>query len=651
MKFLLKNKRLFSCRKVVVLLLLTLLCGVFFGFYKPKTVNASADSYDSISVNAYSVDMTLQKDRKVVVKEVISVTFLQLGLSMFYRSLPTERTRYFDITATCEDNDKFTYYVIDNPDISGFIDVCCEGNTFKGQTWTYTINYTMEAGVDMGDDIFIDVIGFGWPVALHNVTAKVTLPAEYVKYTVYSGAYGASGNEADVTYNWLDKQTIEFTSNELKVVYNDSYEENMAEGISLGVQLPKGAVDSYAQTRWNTKNIGWICLAGVLTVVLSVALYLLLPKKQDLITTVNVSAPDEMDPMQMGKWLDGTIDNEDITSMIYYFAHKGYLKIDFSNTDNPVLLQKVQYLPESESKHAKTLFFGLFNGAKKVKNDDPFAETFYGKVSVKELQYVFYEYVDDAKKQIPTVKMYKNSSKLFYLLGGIIGILFTFLTVMFISKNIGGGYFSATGLISVFPVALLWVLGYIAENYSYKWKNGARWGMRIAKIVVAVLSSILFVAFFVTHFMTEWEKLIVCLVLFACTFSTQNLLARKQSYLQTLGHIVGFRDFILVTEEDKIKFMLEDNPELYYKVLPYAQVLGVTNEWEGKFKNITLEPPTWYVGNYTLFDYMLIDRYMTRAFVTAMARPQPKGTGVSGGGGHFGGFGGGGFGGGGGGAR
>ena len=112
---------------------------------------------------------------------------------------------------------------------------------------------------------------------------------------------------------------------------------------------------------------------------------------------------------------------------------------------------------------------------------------------------------------------------------------------------------------------------------------------------------------------------------------------------------------VLVRGSRYTKKMLEENPELYYKVLPYAQVLGVTDEWENKFVGILLKPPYWYVGpRMTAFDYVIINRSMRRSFATAMMRPQPKGgstVGRSGGGGSFGGFGGGGFGGGGFGAR
>ena len=156
--------------------------------------------------------------------------------------------------------------------------------------------------------------------------------------------------------------------------------------------------------------------------------------------------------------------------------------------------------------------------------------------------------------------------------------------------------------------------------------------------------------------MTEYEKIVLCIGIFLACFLTQGALSYTEKYLSVLGDILGFKDFIVMTEEDKIKFMLEENPALYYHVLPYAQVLGVTKEWEDKFRRLTLQPPSWYEGpRMTVFDYYILDRYLTRSMVSAMARAAAsaasKTVGKSGGGGSFGGFGGGGFGGGGGGAR
>ena len=94
--------------------------------------------------------------------------------------------------------------------------------------------------------------------------------------------------------------------------------------------------------------------------------------------------------------------------------------------------------------------------------------------------------------------------------------------------------------------------------------------------------------------------------------------------------------------------MIDENPAYYYKVLPYAQVMGVSDVWESKFKGIDLQPPAWASGyNYTLFDYMLFTALMRNTWrgVSKAFVPPPSRSGRSGGGGGFhigGGFGGGG---------
>ena len=99
--------------------------------------------------------------------------------------------------------------------------------------------------------------------------------------------------------------------------------------------------------------------------------------------------------------------------------------------------------------------------------------------------------------------------------------------------------------------------------------------------------------------------------------------------------------------------LLEQDPEFYYNILPYAQVLGVSDIWEEKFKDIKMDPPAWAIApNNTLFDFVVFNaalRGATRSMSTAfVSRPSSAGTsggGRFGGGGGFrggGGFGGGG---------
>ena len=617
-------------------------------------ITASAYGGDLIAVDKYTVDMQVHTNRKVSVTEQVTVTFLQSGLSMFYRSLPTVGCIYEGFSASCAGNEAFYFEVADNPDVSGFIDVNCIGGVAKGRTWTYTISYTMLQGVENEDGMIIDVIGYGWSVPLHNVTATVHFPEAVTSAEVYVGHYGT-----DKTYPFTlssDKKTLTVTADSLKLGYNSTYAEWMAEGITVDFAFNAGVLDSYADTRIFTENI-WKLLVGALVCTGLGILLFVTKKKRDIVTIISVKPPKGMSPMQMGKILDGSVDNADVTSMVYYFAHKGYLKIDLSDEDDPELIRVVKALPESAPQYEKTLFNGLFAQGeyKLVEGKDGRKEVYT--VSISKLSGKFYEAMQAAKMQVRSPKpMYERSSCFLYAIGQLLGGVFAAVAAYLMGKRLGGGYVYFAGLFLFIPLILNLFLGIVKENYRYKWSAIKRLGIFLAEVSIALLFTGIFILAFANHIMTGWEKFVLCIGAFAPAFLTQNILVRTQTYCDTLGEILGFKDFIVVTEEDKIKFMLEDNPELYYEVLPYAQVLGVTDEWEKKFAKITLQPPTWYVGNMSFFDYLILRRCMsialTRSFAE-MARKAHGGghIGRSGGGGGFGGFGGGGFGGGGGGAR
>lgn len=615
-----------------------------------SAITASADSGDLIEVQSYTVDMTVRTDRRVEVVEHIRVKFLDFGRTMFYRSLPTDGCKYENITAKCAGNDEFYYNVVMDYDTLEFIEVNCVGGADMGNVWTYEISYTMLQGVKSENGMTIDVVGFGWSVPLHDVTASVHFPVAIQESDakVYVGGYGES---KEYDYELLDGgKTLTVRAERLELVYNDYYEESMAKGITVDFELGAGVLDGYADTRMFTEDIGALLLAACACIAVGVVIFATRPKRE-IVTVVSVKPPRDMDPMLMGKILDGTVDNEDVTSMIYYFAHKGYLKIDLTDEDDPLLIRVVERLPDDVPAYEKTLFKGLFEEGSLD------TETGFWTVRVSQLVMKFYEAVQSAKAQVRSPKpMYEKKSVFLFVLGGLLGGVFAFLATFLMGRKLGGGFFCPFGGGFFVPIAIILLLGWVREKYRYKWKPSKRRGMFIAQVAIAAVCALIFTAFFAECLMTEWESAALCLGAFLPAFFTQGVLVRTEKYLETLGEILGFKEFIIVTEEDKIEFMLAENPELYYEVLPYAQVLGVTDEWEKKFAKITLQPPTWYEGNISVFDYLILHRCMTGAMMRSMtkAAQQARGgghVGRSGGGGGFGGFGGGGFGGGGGGAR
>ncbi len=123
---------------------------------------------------------------------------------------------------------------------------------------------------------------------------------------------------------------------------------------------------------------------------------------------------------------------------------------------------------------------------------------------------------------------------------------------------------------------------------------------------------------------------------------------------QVKENIQGFKWFLSVTEEERIKFhnAPEKKPEQFEKFLPYAMVLGVEKQWAGQFADLYRQPPGWYEGNFSTFSALVfvsaLSNMNTNMTSTLSSRPSSAGGGSSGFGG--GGFSGGGFGGGGGGS-
>ena len=128
-----------------------------------------------------------------------------------------------------------------------------------------------------------------------------------------------------------------------------------------------------------------------------------------------------------------------------------------------------------------------------------------------------------------------------------------------------------------------------------------------------------------------------------------NMRKRSEYGNELLGRIVGLKDFITTAEKDRLDMLVKENPTIFYDILPYAYAFGITAIWSEHFKNLTMEPCSWYTsyGTQPNFYYMTsnINRSMTRfkSDATYIPPTEKSSGGFSSGGG--GGFSGGGFGG------
>jgi uncharacterized membrane protein len=118
--------------------------------------------------------------------------------------------------------------------------------------------------------------------------------------------------------------------------------------------------------------------------------------------------------------------------------------------------------------------------------------------------------------------------------------------------------------------------------------------------------------------------------------------------------ILGFKEFVERVDADRLERMGGRSVDRFEKVLPYAIVLGVADQWADAFAGIYTEPPSWYhsprygAGFAPRLFVSDLGRSLGTMGQTMSSAPRSSGSGSSGFGG--GGFSGGGFGGGGGGS-
>lgn len=70
--------------------------------------------------------------------------------------------------------------------------------------------------------------------------------------------------------------------------------------------------------------------------------------------------------------------------------------------------------------------------------------------------------------------------------------------------------------------------------------------------------------------------------------------ARTIKGVQALKRSQGFVNFINTAEARRIALIVNEDPEVFGRLLPYAMVLGVADKWADEFHAVLKEPPVWY---------------------------------------------------------
>lgn len=77
------------------------------------------------------------------------------------------------------------------------------------------------------------------------------------------------------------------------------------------------------------------------------------------------------------------------------------------------------------------------------------------------------------------------------------------------------------------------------------------------------------------------------------------------------AQVNGFVKYIKTAREDELKEMVMEHPTMFFDILPYTYIFGISKLWINKFSNIEIEKPEWYTGN--VYSAMAFGQITTRS--------------------------------------
>ena len=507
---------------------------------------------------------------------------------------------------------------------------------------SYRISYSYDPGEDgtsILDEVYYNLIPDDWDAPIAAGAFTVTLPKSFdtqkVEFT--GGRYGG-----------VDTGLVDWSVSGNTISGQLTRSLSPGEGITLRVNLPDGY---FVGVR---TDLGLVVLLYAITLAAGAAgifLWFKLGRDEKLVPTIEFYPPEGLTSADVGYIIDGYSDNEDLISLIIYWASKGYLKIE--ETDPGFVLYKLQELPMDAKSYENILFQGLFHSRDSV--------------SDKELEEKFHSTLESSKTQLKDYFQSSKSRLIFTRSSQVARVLASLIAIVPIAAlALLGSYIKVVSELWFVPVALfavLFLVSLILMMVTYdRWNSqssGKRLGLFGGSCVLCGVS-LLFLMCYGVYIVSMPAATLLCigasvlLALLAVVMKKHT--PQGQAWTEK---ILGLREFIETAELDRINTLVEENPEYFYSVLPFAYVLGLTDKWAKQFESIAVPPPTWYVSSdpHSVYTTMWMVRRLNRCtrsmahVMTSVPPPPPsarssnRGSGRSG---RSGGFSGGGHGGGGG---
>ena len=579
----------FSFNRQLPLLLLAIVTLFLF----PHQVEASG--YD-LEISELDISMDIMEDNSYRIVEKITVQFNRSDMHGIFRDIPA-RT-YFGKPVKIQDVDVVGHQFQSSREGDYLSLRIGDPNEYSNPIEYYTINYVYNIGDDLNDEmdeLYFNLVGDQWEIPIHRTLFTINMPKDFNPDDInFTAGYTGS------TF----RPQVEYTVNGTRI--SGEYRETISPGQALTIALPLDE-GYYSQVQPDGDGIrtftkSYIALFPLL---LFGAFGLLFKYGRDdpIYPTVEFYPPEDLTPAEIGYIYDNRIDPYDLTSMLIYWADKGYLRIIeeeeeegliFKKKKTTLKLEKLKALPAGTKRFESVYFNDLFNtyAIDNVVDIDQLKESFY--ITLGAVKSDLMNSFDNRR--------FLSRSGFFASLGmsfiGMVAFVLVFLGIF----NEMNPY--SPGLVTAFAVIGGILLGgflsgsatlfaSVKTKLPYERFKTIMAGIFTALVPLAIAILILFIAEARTIYLIGFAIGIVIIYL------SPKAHKRTPQGVKWMQHLLGLKNFIEKAERDRIKQLVDEDPEYFYHILPYAMVLGVTDQWAKNFEGIAMRNPDWYQTNST----------------------------------------------------
>ncbi len=591
-----KTFRLRAARRAFAIVLLSVFATAF--CLMPQEARAAGN----FIIKDYDVQVVVNEDDTYDITETISVEFTAQSHGIYrtillqtrldrdgQQSMYYGKVKDFSVMSGYPliygDPDSMRYEYVEWEDESEDGVFCArigDPDAYAPQYLTYKMNYTFDTKGDHfkdGDEFFYNLIGTSWEAkSIDHVSFDVQFP----KAIDMSKVGIKTGNNDMVSFKAVSDTEI-----------SGETTDYVMNGLTMRAVLPEGYFSRQAKEPSNTLLY---IITGLMLLLAAAGFFLWRRYGVDprVVETEEFYPPEKLSAPEVGYLSEGEISGNHVISMLLSLADKGYLKI--VETDVPAGIRKKKTKSTYEIAKVRD-----YDGD--VIGEGTFMEGLFGDgdtVTIDDLKNKFYKTVSTIRGAI--LKRYKGKlydkkaerfSKLM-LAGGCFGILALVGVATFVGadiRDIGGGSVLGPLYVAVMAAAVM-VTGFV--GISNKLNDHQHYFKIIIYVILVavglgmsyffeVAPGILFIPFLIGI----GASFVLFLLSGACRRKTDW-------YVDVLGKIRGYKNFLQVAEKDRMEMLAEQDPQYFYKNLAFAFALGVTAVYAKNFAALATQPPEWY---------------------------------------------------------